>query len=159
MNRKSDSETKSRAMMLLEKEDATPTMYISDIGRLFEYAVSAEAERKGMSRSYRKILFYLAHTDGITQLELVRLCHLTAPTISVALNKMENDGLVRRVADEKDMRQVRVYLTEKGRSHDAYIRKISKETEDRVLRGLSEKEISELNRMLRIMLENILEKE
>lgn len=154
-----DSEPKMRAMRLLEKDDATPTMYISDIARLFECTVSSAAERKGMSRGYRKILFHLAHKDGVTQLELVKLSHLTAPTVSVALSKMESDGLVKREADKNDMRQIRVYLTEKGRAHDDFIRRVSRETEEQILKGLTDDDITELNRMLRVMLENMVGKE
>ena len=96
-----------RARHLLEKDDATPSMYMGDIARLFECRVSGAAERKGVSHGYRRILFHLAHEDGVTQLQLVKLTHLTPPTISVSLAKMEKEGLVKRVADTKDMRGTR----------------------------------------------------
>ena len=72
---------------------------------------------------------------------------------------MESDGLVKREADKNDMRQIRVYLTEKGRAHDDFIRRVSRETEEQILKGLTDDDITELNRMLRVMLENMVGKE
>lgn len=134
-------------------------MYIGDISRLFECTVHGAAERNGMSHGYRRMLFHLAHGDGITQLELVKLTRLTAPTVSVALAKMEKEGLVKRVSDEKDMRKVKVYLTEKGREHDDFIKAKSHETEEKMLKGISEEEKEQLVCTLRKILTNMLEKE
>lgn len=156
-NRK--SQLQMRAVHLLECLDATSTMYIDDISRLFECYVNSAAERGGVSTSYRKILFHLAHEDGLTQLDLVKRSHLTAPTVSVAIKKMENEGFVIRKADKEDMRQVRVYLTEKGKSHDEFIRRISKEIEEKFLSCLSDEEVKQLNGLLRRVLENIVRKE
>ena len=75
-----------------------------------------------MSHGSRRILFTLAHDDGLTQLQLVKLTHLTAPSVSAALVKLENDDLVKRVTDTKDLRQIRVYLTEKGREYNNFVR-------------------------------------
>lgn len=158
-NSNKKSRLQMRAVHLLESQDASSTMYINDISRLFEYYVNSAAERRGVSTSYRKILFHLAHEDGLTQLDLVKRSHLTAPTVSVAIKKMENEGLVSRKADEEDMRQVRVHLTKKGKMHDEFIRRVSKETEENFLSCLSDDEVKQLNGLLRRVLENVVGKE
>jgi len=93
-------------------------MLINDVSRHIHYTIQMEAEKLGLRGAYHPILFHLTHEDGITQLELAKRSHLKPPTISVSLKKMEEDGLIERKTDENDMRQMRVYLTEKGRELD-----------------------------------------
>lgn len=145
--------------MLLQKDDATPSMFINDISKMFGMAVKRESERVGISHGYRKMLMCLSHEDGITQLQIVKRTHLTAPTVSVALSKMEAEGLVIRRADEKDLRQMRVYITEKGREMDNFIRQKCQETEKIMLRGISEKEQEQLVSVLRKILKNLIDEE
>ncbi|MGN0602203.1 MAG: MarR family winged helix-turn-helix transcriptional regulator, partial [Oscillospiraceae bacterium] len=146
---------KEHIQKMLESDDVTPSMYINDLSKIFNTTVSRATERMDISHGYRRMLFHLAHNDGVTQLELVKLTHLTPPTVSVSLSKMEKDGLVKRVADEKDMRQVRVYLTEKGREHDNFVRMKCRETEQVMLQGVTETEQEELCRIMRKMLKNL----
>lgn len=142
---------------MLEGDELTPSMYVNDVAKLFNTTVSRATERVGISHGYRQILFHLAHNDGVTQLQLVKLTHLTAPTVSVALVKMEKEGLVRRETDEKDMRQVRVYLTEKGREKDDFVRNKCYETEEKMLSGVTEQEKKELCRVMKKIVINLME--
>lgn len=141
---------------LLDGDDVTPSMYINDVSKIFNTTVAITTERVDVSHGYRRILFHLAHHDGLTQLQLTKFTHLTAPTVSVSLSKMERDGLVRREADENDMRQVRVFLTKKGREHHDFIINMCKNTEERMLRDVSIEEQQELCRIMRKILRNLL---
>lgn len=145
--------------MLLQKDDATPSMFINDISKMFGMAVKRESERVGISHGYRKMLMCLSHEDGITQLQIVKRTHLTAPTVSVALSKMEAEGLVIRRADEKDLRQMRVFITDKGREMDNFIRHKFEETEEIMLRGVSQQEQEQLLSVLRKILKNLIDEE
>ena len=68
--------------------------------------------------------------DGITQRELVESLHVSPPTVTVILQKLEQHGLIERWTDEADQRLTRVRMTPKGReiagpisdSFDDYIR-------------------------------------
>jgi DNA-binding MarR family transcriptional regulator len=144
---------------LLEKEDATPSMFINDISKLFKQRVSSETERAGISDGCRKMLMFLAHEDGVSQLQIVKHTRLSAPTVSVALAKMEADGLVIRKADEHDMRQVKVFITESGRETDEFMHSKCAETESVMLDGITEEELGALNSTLRKILKNLLESE
>ena len=96
-------------------EKLTDGMLINDVSRLFDARVRRETEKSGFPQGYRRIIFHLSHNDGLTQNELTKLTHMKAPSISVQLQKMENEKLITRVSDEKDMRKSYIYLTEKGR--------------------------------------------
>lgn len=148
---------KKRVMELLERDDATPSMYINDISKIFNNAISHASKMKEASHGSRRILFHLAHNDGLTQLQLVKLTHLSPPSVSVAITKLENEGFVQRMADIKDLRQVRIYLTEKGREHDISVRKKCRETDEIMMKGISPDEQEQLCYLLKKMLENLVE--
>lgn len=97
----------------------TPPMLINEVSRMF-FRIVKQRTGDGDKRptreqhSARIMLMHLSRTDGATQSELVNITRMKAPTISVALKNMENEGLVVRVADENDQRVTHVYITEKG---------------------------------------------
>jgi DNA-binding MarR family transcriptional regulator len=144
---------------LLEKSDATPSMFINDISKMFKHAVHRETELEGISHGCQKMLMCLSHKDGITQLDIVKDTHLSAPTVSVALAKMENDGLVIRRPDKHDLRVMRVYITDKGRQTDDFMREKFHETECVMLDGISQQEQEQLVATLRKILRNLVESE
>lgn len=148
-----------RPKRLLEMPDASPSMFINDISHLFSHMVRRENERRGISESYRKVLMFLSHDDGVSQLTLVQKTRLTAPTISVALAKMESEGLVERRCDDEDMRRMKVYITEKGRAVDDSMRARCREVEQIMQAGLTEQELERLTAALRKILENMIESE
>ena len=98
----------------LQPEDMTVHMLIGEISKVTKCALHRESEAAGLSHSYRSIIFHLSRTNGMTQLELSKLTHLKPPTISVTLQKMENDGIVERKNDTKDLRKTIVSLTDRG---------------------------------------------
>ena len=53
--------------------------------------------------------------DGITQRELAENLHLSPPTVTVMLQKMEQHGLIERWNDEVDQRLTRIRMTPKGK--------------------------------------------
>lgn len=141
-----------------EKSDRRilPSMRINEVSKLFRDIINREVEKQGTANSYRQLLFHLSHRDGVNQLELVRVTHLKAPTVSVTLKGMEHDGLVIRRQDENDARVVRVYLTEKGRQADDRIRDIHHELDMRMAEGISAEELDALVVTLTKMRDNML---
>jgi DNA-binding MarR family transcriptional regulator len=132
-------------------------MLITEIAKLFHDKMNHNSETLGFKNGYRQILRHLARKDGVTQIDLVRATHLKAPTISVTLKKMEEEELVRRVTDEKDQRQTHVYLTEKGREMERALFGKLLETDDILLRDVSEEEKEALCVTLKKIRANILE--
>ncbi len=89
-------------------------MLINDICKEFHDQMRRMMDNAGIPIGYRAMLFHLAHDDACSQFELSQKSHLTPPTVSVTLQKMERDGYIERRTDEKDLRLTRVYLTERG---------------------------------------------
>lgn len=98
----------------------TPPMLLNEVSRMFMRVVKQRGgeEDKRPTReqhSARLMLMHLSKQNGATQSDLVKVTRMKAPTISIALKNMENEGLVERIADESDGRVTHVYITEKGR--------------------------------------------
>ena len=69
---------------------------------------------------------------------------------------MEQNGLITRTPDPKDMRQVRVRLTDKGRELHRVAFGIIEETEKNVLMGITPEEQEQLLMLLGKMRDNLL---
>lgn len=93
-----------------------PGLLINEISKLFHDRMRKNSEDLGFQAGYRQILRFLAHEDGVTQIDIARDSHFTAPTVSVTLKKMEKEGLIQRRTDKNDTRCSRVFITEKGRA-------------------------------------------
>lgn len=135
----------------------SPMMLINEITRLMgDKLREKDADNPITQKSERFLLLELAKRDGRTQLDLVKATHLKAPTISVALQKMEREGYVSRRPDEYDLRATRVFLTEKGRALDDTIKKRIREEEDLAMNNLTSAEKETLVKLLSKIKYNIL---
>jgi len=138
----------------------TPPMLINEVSRMF-FRIVKQRSGDGDKRSTREqhsariMLMHLSRVGEATQSELVNITRMKAPTISVALKNMENEGLVVRTADENDQRVTHVYITEKGkRVHEEIFSRL-KETDAIMMNGVSEEEASAMMATLCKMRENL----
>lgn len=69
----------------------------------------------GLHHAQGMILFHLWHQDGIAQNVLAHALHITPPSATNTLQRMERDGWIERRRDAVDQRVVRVFLTEKAK--------------------------------------------
>ena len=124
-----------------QKQNITILSFTSWLGKIFEEEIAEKIDNKLIcQRAVRYILLTLSVNDGVSQNDIVRSTFLKGSTISIALNKMEKDGLVARVSDSYDQRLVRVYLTEKGETYKNKIDEIMSEISKMALKGISEKD-------------------
>ncbi|MBR6743931.1 MAG: MarR family transcriptional regulator [Clostridia bacterium] len=131
-------------------------LLIHEISKLFHDRMRKSSDDLGFKAGYRQILRFLAHEDGVTQVDIARHAHFTAPTVSVTLKKMEDEGLIRRKTDKNDTRRTRVFITAKGKTWEAQFHEKVMECEEILIRGFSEEESAEFSRLLKKARENIL---
>ena len=148
---------KEKGMGFCRHPNPTPPMLVNEIARLF-HARMKQYELTGvMSQdSARLIMRALAREDGVSQLHLATVTHLKTPTVSVTLRRMEEEGLVRRESDKMDLRMTRVYLTEKGRSHNRAVFERLHRLDEELMQGFSEEETEAFRKLLERMRDNIL---
>ena len=133
----------------------TPMMRVLHLSKLFRHQLRRASEEEGVPGSYRPILMELSHCKQLTQYELAKRTHLSPPTVSVTLQKMEHDGYIIRTPDEKDLRQMQVSLTEKGISAELANRARANSLEQKILHGFSDEDIALLSTLLTRMEDNL----
>jgi DNA-binding MarR family transcriptional regulator len=96
------------------------------------------------------ILALVAHNPGVTGKQLAQALAVTAPNITILIDKMSEKGLLERVRSETDRRAQNIHLTAAGDKLARRAMGVSKTMEQEVLRHLSEGE--------RVMLLELLQK-
>ncbi|WP_280154791.1 MarR family transcriptional regulator [Piscinibacter sp. XHJ-5] len=86
------------------------------------------------------ILVLLAFNPGITGKQLAQALAVTAPNITILLDKMSDKGLLERVRSETDRRAQNIHLTAAGEKLARRAHAVSLTMEQDVLRHLSEGE-------------------
>ena len=136
----------------------TPVKLCHDISHLFRARMRHAGEMDGVlsQPGARAILSRLAVSEGLCQRELVERTHLRPPTVSVILQKMEEEGMVERKSDADDRRIVRVCLTDYGRAMDADTIARIQRIDALALAGLSEDEIAAAMALLARIRDNLI---
>jgi DNA-binding MarR family transcriptional regulator len=135
-----------------------PVKLCNEISRIFRARMRENCDIDGVMSQpgARLVMSLLAMNDGLKQRELVERTHLRAPTVSVIIRRMVEEGLAEQRPDQKDGRVTRVYLTERGRRTDSEnIQKI-KSMDARGLRGLSGEECQHLMGLLGRIRDNLI---
>jgi DNA-binding MarR family transcriptional regulator len=89
---------------------------LAQVCRLVGNRRRRKLEAIGLYHAQGLILFRLWQEDGIPQRVLAEDLHITPPTASSTLQRMERDGWIDRRRDKDDQRMVRVYLTLKSKT-------------------------------------------
>jgi MarR family transcriptional regulator, organic hydroperoxide resistance regulator len=93
--------------------------------------------------------------DGITQRELVETLHVSPPTASVILQKMEQHGLIERWNDEADQRLSRIRMTPKGRELSGKLSEKFSDYTQATLGSMPEADRREFARLLGVFADNM----
>lgn len=94
------------------------------------------------------ILFRLLEKEGVTPSELAECCDVEVPTMSKALQRMEQSGVILRRQDGTDARISRIYLTDEGRALCHKVEALWLDLERQTVAGLSVEERLLLRRLL-----------
>jgi len=137
--------------MVDPKEDSgnlTLGHLLAQVCRLFGSRRRTKLESIGLHHAQGLILFQLWQEEGISQRVLARALHITPPTATNTLKRMERDGWVKRRRGESDQRIVRVYLTEKSRRLRQEARASFRELDGEMTSMLTEQECEALREAL-----------
>src|SRR3954471_5497054 len=116
----------------------------------FEIAETAHALRKafdrravglGVTRAQWKVLFRLERQPGLRQIELADLLDIEPITLSRIVDRLEEGGLVERVADPSDRRAWRLHITARARPLVEKLRAVADEMISEAFAGIDPKDI------------------
>jgi MarR family transcriptional regulator, organic hydroperoxide resistance regulator len=137
--------------MVDSKEDSrklTLGHLLAQVCRLVGSRRRVKLESIGLHHAQGLILFQLWQEDGISQSVLAQALHITPPTATNTLKRMERDGWVKRRREESDLRIVRVYLTEQSRRLRQEARASFRELDREMTSMLTEQESEALREAL-----------
>ena len=130
---------------------------VMEVSRLLRARMQREDCGVMAQSTARLVMSHLAVNGTLGQLEIVRLTHLKAPTVSTLLRRMEAEGYIIRVADETDRRAIRVTLSQKGLDFDRdQLRRLST-NDHQAVKGLCADEQKTLESLLLRMRDNLTE--
>lgn len=127
---------------LLTTAQHTVFQYLN--GKLAEYDVTP---------SQYGVLSCLWQREFATPKQISEILCLETSTISGVLDRMQKKGLIDRVINKEDRREVRVVLTDKGRDLETPISQIIDEVNEEVLKCFDDVEIATLKNQLRVIAE------
>lgn len=142
----------NNSLMINENESISA---VNEASYLFGAYVCRQLEKIGMRYSYRHVLKPLIENDSLTQLELVNITNLKAPTISITLRNMEREGIVTRRKNDADRRETHVAITEKGKKMYKKVLEALADAEKIMLSGLTEKELKAMRTTMGKMCRNL----
>ncbi|MDR0949966.1 MAG: MarR family transcriptional regulator [Lachnospiraceae bacterium] len=132
---------------------------IKQIGsRIFERLL-ADAGVDAFNGPQGRILYVLWQADNIPIVELARKSGLAKTTLTSMLDRMEESGLIERIFDRVDRRQIRISLTATARALRNEYNQVSATMNEIYFKGFTEEEIILFENTLRRILDNITEKE
>ncbi|MDR3176728.1 MAG: MarR family transcriptional regulator [Desulfovibrio sp.] len=101
------------------------------------------------SHAQMHVLAILRQAGAMNQRELIRMLNVRSASLSELLGKLEGRGLITRIGDERDRRNVVVSITEQGAAAVKGAKDARQRGFDAVFGALSENERGQLAKLLR----------
>lgn len=128
---------------------------VNILARQFGRALERRIQPLGLLPGQFPVLRALWETEGLTQAELCRIVKIEQPTMANTLNRMERDGLIRRMPDPADGRRSQIFLTARARALRDPALEASRGVNGAATVGLSASDQAELRRLIAVMSGNL----
>ena len=123
-------------------------------GRIFQKLL-AQAGVDAFNGAQGRILHVLWQRDDIPIVELSKQTGLAKTTLTSMLDRMEQAGLLKRMYDPDDRRQIRISLSTQAQALSGEYNRISKTMNDIYYAGFTDDEIVEFENYLWRVLNNL----
>ncbi|GEM_PF-69117 len=145
-------------MTSIQYDPDTFGFLVTDIARLYRSETDRRIVEAGleMSPAEARTLVHAARNGPVRQSALAEVMGIEAMTLSGHLDRLEGQGMIRRVADPDDRRAKQVHLTEEGADVLETIRGITTLVRNDVSDTLAAKEWDAINGVLKSIRNNLL---
>ena len=123
-------------------------------GRVWERLLK-ECSVDAFNGAQGRILYVLWEHEKLTITDIGRLTSLAKTTLTSMLDRMEASGLVERVPDKKNRRQIFVVVTEKAKAYREKYDWVSDRMNEIFYKHFKETDITDFENQLRIILKNL----
>ena len=129
-------------------------LYVVNARRTY---LSKHFKNLGLHESQHRMLMYIDRFSDTppTQIQIANFFDISAAAVAVTIRKLEKGGYITRTACENDMRNNRVFITEKGKEVVKKSNEIFDKCEEITYRGMSEEDIATLRGYLDKIYENV----
>ncbi|MBO3446137.1 MarR family transcriptional regulator [Clostridium sp. CCUG 7971] len=123
--------------------------YISQLYRKGNSFISRELCNVGIGSGQFMFLMELYRQDGRSQEELSEVLNIDKGTTARAIKKLEEEGFLLRIKDERDKRAYKLYLTDKGKDVKEDIQDVLMAWENMITSQLNEEEKDTMKLLLK----------
>ena len=127
---------------------------IGETAHVLRKAFDRRAVGLGVTRAQWKVLFRLTRQPGLRQIELADMLDIEPITLSRIVDRLEEAGLVERVADPADRRAWRLHVTARAQPLIKKLRALADEMTGEAFAGIDPKDIEIARRVLGRVREN-----
>ncbi len=128
--------------------------YFREITQNFYTIVEKKLEKYGLVKGQAQLLLIIKDNEGSTQKDLANYFNVRYSSMSERLNKLEALGYIERFHEDGNLKNNKVYISAQGKQAATQCRRILKEVNDKLFKGISKKDISAFENTLVSILEN-----
>lgn len=126
------------------------------LGNVVAWLRNQRMQKRDITSTQSDVIRYILkhRQQPITAGDLMKEFSLSPSTMAGILKRLEHKALIARRTDEQDARKILIAPTEEGLALEDYLKETAVQTEEILLRGMSEAERAEFYRLLQIALRN-----
>jgi len=127
---------------------SNPAFQITEVARLYRQTFDRKVKALGLDRSQWWLISFLVYFEGSTQQELAEVMDIGKAGLGKQVDRLEAQGLVRRIPDAVDRRLNRLWLTPKAKPVADEIRRVSEATVAASIATVTAAELATLHKIL-----------
>ena len=128
---------------------------VNHLARLMAQALRERMAPFGVVPGQFAQLLALYEQDGLSQRELCERVRIEQPTMANTLQRMERDGLIRRLPDPADRRRAAVMLTGRARKLEGDLVAVARSTNAEATRDIGDAELATFMNTLSRIIDNL----
>ncbi len=140
----------------MNSESTTIQSYLKLINQEMIKMVRCSMQKYDLTKSQIDVLRILRFSNHpLCQKDIQDLLHVTNPTVTGLLNRLESKGFIRRVNHPFDHRIKTIEMTDLAMEFDHHIQSCIHQVDQTITKGLTNQQIQTLKEILPIILKNI----
>jgi MarR family transcriptional regulator, transcriptional regulator for hemolysin len=131
------------------------TMDVYELSRAMRHYLNRATRSLGFTQEQWRALWHLSRNEGLTQTNLAGLLEVQPISLTRALDRLAEQGLIERRPSPSDRRATQVYLTEKAQPVVAQLTAILHQFRTIAIDGLGADELTRATDVLKHMRANL----
>lgn len=127
----------------------------SILHRTTQSYIATQLRNRHLEKCHPPVLMTIWLSPGLSQNQLASILKFNKGAVAKLIKTLEAEGYVRREADTKDRRVMRLYLTEKSENLIPVLQDLEKQWANQMIAGFSEDEKAQLRDFLERIIHNM----